>query len=218
MNGKQSALPEWSVRIRRLLNQQTLSQAELADRLGLSPATITRWLKGTHEPTSAAYIAMGNLSGAPEGIFFWERAGVDPAKFPEMKFRISVASMQVNLKNFNLVTSKKLSSRIAAQGTAAVVLPLLNAVAYGDRIPPKPHISLAEAEVEDVLMAPLGWCPHPDSMISMRVDGNSMMPLIAPGSIIAIDTAVLERSELDKKIAVFSHRDLGFKVARLQRL
>lgn len=195
-----------------------LSQADLAQRLGLSPATITRWVKGTHEPTGAAYIALGNLAGAPEGIFFWERAGIDPEKFPDMNFRISVSSMQVNLKDFNLVTTKKLSASIVGAGSSAVVLPLLNIVAFGDRIPPREHITLAQAEVEDVLMAPLHWCPHPKSMISLRIAGDSMMPLIGPGAILAIDTAVLERADLDKKIAVFSHRDLGYKVARLQRL
>ncbi len=52
----------------------------------------------------------------------------------------------------------------------------------------------------------------------MDISGDSMMPVIAPHSIIAVDTAVTDRSQLDKKLVVFSHRDLGFKVARLQRL
>jgi phage repressor protein C with HTH and peptisase S24 domain len=82
----------------------------------------------------------------------------------------------------------------------------------------KPHVPLSEAEVEDVLMAPLRWCPHPESMISMRVAGDSMAPIIPPDAIIAVDTAVTERDALDQRLAVFSHRDLGFKVARLQRL
>jgi phage repressor protein C with HTH and peptisase S24 domain len=52
----------------------------------------------------------------------------------------------------------------------------------------------------------------------MHLTGDSMVPVIPPDTVIAVDTAVTERSQLDKKIAVFSHRDLGFKVARLQRL
>jgi phage repressor protein C with HTH and peptisase S24 domain len=36
--------------------------------------------------------------------------------------------------------------------------------------------------------------------------------------VISVDTAMTARDQLDRKIAVFSHRDLGFKVARLQRL
>ena len=45
-----------------------------------------------------------------------------------------------------------------------------------------------------------------------------MQPVIPADSVIAVDTAVTERAELNKKLVVFSHRDLGFKVARLQRL
>jgi phage repressor protein C with HTH and peptisase S24 domain len=55
-------------------------------------------------------------------------------------------------------------------------------------------------------------------MLCLQIAGNSMVPVIYPESIIAVDTGVTDRAELDKKLAVFSHRDLGFKVARLQRL
>ena len=218
MTSTQDPKPEWSARIKRLLKKLGLSQAELAERLGVSPPTMTRWIKGSHEPTSAAYVSLGNLAGAPEGIYFWERAGIDPGRFPEMNFRISVTSMQVNLKDFNIVTTKKLSSKVMTENATAVVFPLLNVIAYGDRMPPKTLVTLAEAEVEEVLMAPLRWCPHPESMISMKVAGDSMIPIIPPNAIIAIDTAVTERAELDGKLTLFSHRDLGFKVARLQRL
>ena len=218
MKSTYAVQPEWCGHIKRLLTKLSLSQSELAIRLGVSPATVTRWIKGSHEPSSAAYVALGNLAGAPEGVYFWERAGIDSEKFPGMDLRITVSSMQVNLKDFNLVTTKKLSARVLTEGAAAVVLPLLNLVAYGDPVPPKSLATIAQAEVEDVLMAPLRWCPHPDCMISMRVAGDSMVPIIPPNAIIAIDTAVTERADLDQKLTVFSHRDLGFKVARLQRL
>jgi phage repressor protein C with HTH and peptisase S24 domain len=45
-----------------------------------------------------------------------------------------------------------------------------------------------------------------------------MTPAIPAGSILFVDTAVTDRDQLNKKIVVVSHRDLGFKVARLQRL
>lgn len=218
MNLLNGATPEWSGPIKRLLVKQTMTQADLAQHLGVSASTVTRWVRGSHEPTSAAYVSMGNLAGAPEGIYFWERAGIDPMKFPDMNLRIAVSSLQVNLKDFNLVTTKKLSAKVIAEGATAVVLPLLNLTAYADPIPPGPQVTLAQAEVEDVLMAPLQWCPHPESMISMRVSGDSMMPIVPANAIIAIDTSVTEREALDQKIAVFSHRDHGFKVARLQRL
>jgi phage repressor protein C with HTH and peptisase S24 domain len=55
-------------------------------------------------------------------------------------------------------------------------------------------------------------------MISMHLAGDSMFPVIAPGSLIFVDTAITDRDQLNQKIAVVAHRDLGFKVARFQRL
>jgi transcriptional regulator with XRE-family HTH domain len=196
----------------------SLSQADLAARLGVSRATVTRWMKGSHEPTSASYLAMGNLLGPPEAVFFWERGGVDPSNFPQTKLQAALSSLRVNLRDFTLISGRKLTRGVVESKSNAVILPLLNVTAYGDRVPPGPHVTIAQAEVLDVLMAPLSWCPHPENMICMHLSGDSMAPLIPAESIIVVDTGVTDRSELDKNLAVFSHRDHGFKVARLQRL
>jgi transcriptional regulator with XRE-family HTH domain len=215
---KPNLSPAWGDHIQVLIRKLRVSQAGLAGLLGVSPATITRWMKGTHEPTSSSYLALGNLAGAPEGLYFWERAGVDPANLPEANPGVALSSLRVKLKDFRLVAGRHLSREVVANQSSAVLIPLLNLTAYGDRIPPGPHVTLGQAKVEDVLMAPLSWCPHPASMLCMHVDGDSMMPVIAPDAIITVDTAVTDRAQLDKKLTVFSHRDLGFKIARFQRL
>jgi SOS-response transcriptional repressor LexA len=161
---------------------------------------------------------MGNLLGPPEAVYFWERAGVDPTTFPDTKLQATVSSLRVNLRDFTLVAGKKLTRGVVNSKSNAVILPLLNITAYGDRVPPGPHVTLAQAEVVDILMAPLSWCPHPENMLCMHLSGDSMAPLIPADSILAVDTGMTDRDELNKKLAVFSHRDHGFKVARLQRL
>ena len=208
---------EWSERILRLASELGLTQAGLAERLGVSPATVSRWIQGKYEPTADGYVALGNLAHGLDGIYFWGRAGVDTAAFPEATFRRTQSSLRVNLHDFNLITSRKLSAPLPGKGTA-VAIPLLNVSAYGDSVPPNENVSLSEAKVEEVLLAPLSWCPHPEHMISMHLAGDSMVPTISPGSILFVDTAANEREKLNQKITVVSHRDLGFKVARLQRL
>jgi transcriptional regulator with XRE-family HTH domain len=209
---------EWIAPIRRLMFQLGCSQAELAARLGVSRATVTRWMQGSHEPTSASYLAMGNLIGHPEADYFWERAGVDPSNFPDTKLQATLSSLRVNLSDFTLVAAKKLTRRDVENKSNVVVLPLLNITAYGDRVPPGPHVTLAQAEVLDVLMAPLSWCAHPENMLCLHLAGDSMLPLICPDSIIAVDTGMTDRAQLDKKLVVVSNRDVGLKIARLQRL
>jgi len=218
MPNHQHPPPEWSSRIRHLLSRLKLTQAALAERLGVSPATVSRWVKGTLEPGGETYVALGNLAGAPDGIYFWERAGMEPSQFTSPNLRPVYSSLQVKLKDFHLVAGGKLSRRVETEKSTAVVIPQLNLIAYGDRVPPNTRVTLAEAEVEELLMAPLHWCPNPESVIAMHVKGDSMAPLIQEDAILVLDTAVTERDHLHQKLAVFSHRDHGLKLARFQRL
>ncbi len=209
--------PEWSERILRLATVLGLTQAGLAERLGVSPATVSRWIQGKYEPTAEGYVALGNLAQRSDGMYFWERAGIDTSAFPEASFRRAQSSLKINLNDFTLIAGRRLSKLLPGQ-SGAVAIPLLNVAAYGDPIPPTENVSLSEVKVEEVLLAPLSWCPHPEHMISMHLSGDSMAPTISPGSLLFVDTAATDRDALNQKITVVSHRDLGFKVARLQRL
>ncbi len=217
MAGHKAPSNEWAERIRRLLGDLKLSQADLAERLGVSPPTVSRWLQGRHEPTAESYVALGNLAHPPDGVYFWERAGMDTSGLLDASFVKALSSLRVHLRDFRLVATKKLSRHLAVKGNA-VAIPLLNVTAYGDRIPPHENVSLSQVEVEEVLLAPLDWCPHPENMISMHLAGDSMAPVIGAGSILFVDTAVKDRDRLHQRIAVVAHRDLGFKVARFQRI
>ncbi len=208
---------EWAIRIRRLLAELKSSQAGLAERVGVSPATVSRWLKGRQEPTAECYVALGNLAHPPDSVYFWERAGMDSAAFSDASLRESFSSLPVKLRDFKVIASRKLSRQLAGKGNA-VAIPLLNVTAYGDRIPPKENVRISQSDVEEILLAPLSWCPHPENMIAMHFDGDSMLPTISAGSILFIDAAVKDRDRLHQHIAVVAHRDLGFKVARFQRI
>lgn len=215
ITAQQSLVPEWADRILRLISDLKITQARLAERLGVSPATVSRWIQGKHEPTAEGYVALGNLAPRPDAVYFWERAGMDVANLPDTSLYRAASSLRVNLDELNVVAGKRVSKDLTA---GAVAIPLLHASAYGDPIPPGENVSLAEVEVEELILAPLAWCPNPEHMIGMHLQGDSMMPVVPPGSILFVDTAVTDREQLDKKLVVVSHRDLGFKVARLQRL
>jgi len=212
-----TSVPEWAGRILRLVEGLKLTQAGLAERLGVSPATVSRWIQGKIEPTAEGYVSLGNLAPRSEGTYFWERAGIDISNFPDASLRKAATSLQVSLQDFSIVGTRRASQQLESRRTA-VAIPLLNVSAYGDHVPPDENISLSAAEVEEVLLAPLDWCPNPENMMSMHLVGDSMTPAISPGSILFVDTAQTDRDQLNQKIVVVAHRDLGFKVARLQRL
>jgi transcriptional regulator with XRE-family HTH domain len=215
MPAQQNPTQEWSERIQRLLRDLKMTQSALADRLGVSPATVSRWIQGKHEPTAQTYVALGNLAGPPEGIYFWERAGLDTAGLPDAGMRRILASLRAQLQDFEVIASARQSKPLTGQ---AVAIPVLNVTAFGDRVAPRQNVVLSQSEVEDVVLAPVDWCPHPENVIGMHLRGDSMMPLIAPESLVFVDTAATEREHLHQRLTVVSHRDLGFKVARFQRV
>jgi SOS-response transcriptional repressor LexA len=175
-------------------------------------------MKGTHEPTAEAYVSLGNLAGSPEDVYFWERAGINTASFPGSGSRALASSVRVKLTDFRLISGDKVSSELMTPKANAVAIPLLNVTAYGDEVPPKRHVHLSEATIEEVLTAPLEWCPHPGRTICMHLAGDSMLPLIAPNAVVAIDTHITDRTNLIGKIVLAAHRNTGFKIARLLRL
>jgi len=217
MPGQKANSVEWADRIRRLLATLKLSQAELAERLGTSPPTVSRWLSGRHEPTAESYVALGNLAGQPDGMYFWERAGIESDGFSDKSFREALSSLRIHLRDFKLIAGKRFSHSLPGKANG-VAIPLLGVTAYGDRIPPHEDVALSEARIEEIMIAPLSWCPHPEHMVSIHLEGDSMLPVIPPGSILFVDAAMKERDRLHQRIAVVAHRDLGFKVARFQHM
>jgi transcriptional regulator with XRE-family HTH domain len=215
MAAQQEPSHEWSTRIQGLLRDLKMTQSALAERLGVSPATVSRWTQGRHEPTAQTYVALGNLAGQPDGVYFWERAGMDISSLSDTGLRQVLGSLRTRLQDFKVVVGGKPSKPLAGN---AVAIPLLNVAAWGDRVAPHENVVLSQAEVEEVLLAPIEWCPNPEHVVGMHLHGDSMMPVIAPDSIVFVDTAVTDRDRLHQRLTVVSHRDLGFKVARLQRI
>src|SRR5436305_12785740 len=97
-NGTKAPVPEWSERILRLVEELKLTQAGLAERLGVSPATVSRWIQGKIEPTAEGYVSLGNLARRNEGLYFWERAGIDVSNFPDASLRKAASSRLVSRK------------------------------------------------------------------------------------------------------------------------
>lgn len=216
MPKERAAAPEWSARILRLLDELRITQAGLAERLGVSPATVSRWIQGKHEPTSEGYVLLGNLARGPECTYFWERAGVEISKLGESAEQ-PPASSGISGAEVQVLAGRR-PGHAAEKSLNAVAIPLVAAWAYGDAQPTRENVRISEAAVEEILLAPPEWCPNPEQMIAMHMAGDSMMPLIGPDSILFIDRSEMDRDKLNHKLVVVSHRDLGFRVARLERL
>lgn len=71
---------EWARCIAGLRRDLQLTQTELAEQVGVTAMTVSRWERGLVEPTASGYISLGNLSENKRAWFFWIRAGLDRDK------------------------------------------------------------------------------------------------------------------------------------------
>lgn len=69
--------PEWAQRVLALRKKLGLKQVDFATHFGVTQPAVSRWENGSKEPSVENYVRMGNLAGAPDCYWFWERVGLD---------------------------------------------------------------------------------------------------------------------------------------------
>ncbi len=214
---KSPTTPECARAILRLRQNMRLDQAAFGEMLHCSAMTVSRWERGVQEPPSHAYVELGNLAGDPACWFFWGRAGLRNEDLmrvvPQMRRRLERTAMP----DFEIVTAGSGGKKRLRSKVQLVAIPLLKVVAASHGEKGDGNSLLHQAPFESMIAAPKDWCPNPASTSCLRVKGNSMMPLIQDGYVVAVDSSQSERSKLNGKIVIAWHRDMGLTVSRLQR-
>lgn len=77
---KTLVVPEWTLsdRLAKARHMSGLSQAELAERLGLSLKSIARYEQGTHEPKRATLLAWAMACGVDPAWLITDNGGSVP--------------------------------------------------------------------------------------------------------------------------------------------
>jgi SOS-response transcriptional repressor LexA len=215
MKPRKRSLPEWANKILKVRHRLGLNQSEFAARLNYSAMALSRWESGSHEPTSEAYIQMGNLAGEPEASWFWTRAGMKSADLSRMFPEGGGILREANFPDFEIVVAgggKKIAK--AKSKTKLVAVPVLDVHAgthgrRGDQV-----LDLQKANVAEMIAAPLLWCPHPSATSCLRVRGSSMSPVINDGDIVAVDCSEVDVSTLNDKVVVAWNRRTGLTLSR----
>lgn len=212
---KASALPEWTRQITDLRERLGINQAELARRMECSAMTISRWERGLLQPSAEHFIQLGNLGDKSEAWFFWEMAGIQPAKMVQA---LGGSRAKKNLETPRLEVARAGAASVTAPKTSQVIgLPLLKAVVGAHGVPGDRRSSLRTIPASEIIGAPSSWCPNPGYTSLLRVKGESMEPLIRNGDILAVDSYQVERPELHGKVVIASSEEKGLCVSRLHR-
>jgi SOS-response transcriptional repressor LexA len=176
---------------------------------------ISRWERGVQEPPAASYIELGSLAGDPLCWLFWGRAGLRKEDLMRVMPKLSRRITQVNTIDLQLTSAGSAGRKPTTPQLIAI--PLLQVVAASHGGKGNCSVTLDEAPVESMIAAPKDWCPNPSTTTCLRVQGNSMSPLIYDGYILAVDYSETDRSKLGGKIVIAWHKDNGLTVSRLQR-
>jgi phage repressor protein C with HTH and peptisase S24 domain len=211
---KGNSLPEWATKITALREHLEINQAELARRMECSAMTISRWERGLLQPSAEHFIQLGNLGGKTEAWFFWEMAGIEPAKMVQALSATS-RKRRSNAPRLELARASAQSAN-PAHFPQVIGLPLLKGAVgalgtAGDRR------SLRTIPAAEMIGAPVSWCPNPAYTSLLRVTGHAMEPLIRQGDILAVDSFQTEREQLYGKLVVSSCDQQGLCVSRLRR-
>ncbi len=201
--------------ISRLRQRLDLSQTSFGQEVHSSAMGVSRWERGAQEPPSHIYIELGNLAGDPDCWYFWGRAGLRSEDVLRVLPKLRSRFQQPSLNSFKIVHAG--SSGKKPETPQLVAIPLLKIVAAtdgekGDNMP-----ILHEAPIESIMAAPREWCPNPTATYSLRVRGNSMNPLIYADYILVVDSSQTNRAQLDGKIVIAWHKDVGLTVSRFRR-
>jgi transcriptional regulator with XRE-family HTH domain len=199
-------IPEWSAKLAVFRKTLKLSQTEFGERLDTSAMAVSRWERGQVEPSSAAYIQLGNLANDPLCWFFWGRAGLSTSDIMRVLPAASHRLRQSRIANV-LVVHAGAAAKRSPKPTDFLAIPLLPVHAATADEDTEEVTDLDQLKPEALWAAPAEWCPNPSRTISLRVKGNSMSPLILDGYIIAVDTSDISRDRLLGEIVVAWNRE-----------
>ncbi len=211
------ALPDWAVRVENLRHQLKLSQSGLGQQLQYSAMAVSCWERGLQEPPADCYIKLGELAGNPDCWYFWERAGLKSSEVVRALPRDKRLFPKSFFPDFDIVVAGSGAKARSEKKTQLVAIPLLGISAgthgeKGDKV-----FDLNKVPAENMIAAPMAWCPHPASTSCLRVKGMSMSPLIHDGDILAVDYSEVNHADLDGKIVAAWHKDRGLCVSRFRR-
>jgi transcriptional regulator with XRE-family HTH domain len=209
--------PELSVKIRGLRRRLKLTQAGLAEQVGVSQVAVSRWESGQDEPSAAAYSQLARISGPPDCWFFWEKIGIrmsdiyralpdlEESRYKPPELTIEVLPARGALKQEGELKLKKRPD--------AVAVPLLHdpAAAGSPRL-------IEAAAVDRMVIADARDCPHPDATVCISVRGESMSPVLEDGYIVALDTFDTEPKRLVNEMVAARDPDGGVTIKWLRHV
>jgi SOS-response transcriptional repressor LexA len=164
-------------RIRAARKLCGLNQTDFGKRLGVSQAAISNWESDTDEPNPLAVSRLAEVMNNPDLVVeFLDASGIGNLLVAECKSYSSSETRANEVREIVLLRDP------SAAGTSRV---------------------LDSTEAETILRLPKTWFPPQGEIYALRIDDDSMAPVISDGSLVFVDTSKRNpETLLDKLVAV----------------
>ncbi len=187
-------------RLQAMLYRSPKTGAEIIKQVGIDEKTMRDFVEGRAVPKIAVATKLG------------EALMVDPLWLLHGIEDVPTRGGAPITANVTFITTP-LTRRSTRENPVFYLLPLISGAAAAG-----PPAAIVEDEIEDFIpsIKHSDWCPHPTKTVCLRVAGESMLPTIPDGGLVAIDLAQRDPEQLVGKICAFRYDD-GVGIKRLVR-
>jgi SOS-response transcriptional repressor LexA len=200
-------VPDWAVQIARFKDHMRLTQSAFAAKLGVSQAIVSAWLLGKKEPRSEMYFKMIRLSpNADAAAFLMKRAAdISGSYHVEGISKIMLGAQKKPVRSARGAKFGHLSTDVAE-------IPLLrDPAAAGTPRQIDPN------EIEQVIPFSQSLCPNPEETVCIKIQGDSMSPMLLDGYIVAVDTAQCDPARLRNQMVAARDPEGGVTIKWLRK-
>jgi SOS-response transcriptional repressor LexA len=213
--------PEWASKISDLRKVLGHNQAAFGKAIGVSQVAVSRWEAATDKPSALNFLRMAQLAkdNAASELhrFFYNLSNIDTVLAdkegrPLVEMPGHYVAPEVRLEMQAGRGSKNSSGGLKRKPDVVAVPLLKDGAAAGS-----PRL-IDEAAVEDIILIRRKECPHPDDTVCVRVQGDSMSPVLEEGYIVAIDTADRDPKKLVAQMVAARDPEGGVTIKWLRRV
>jgi len=172
---------------------------EVAEKLGVDKATVSRYLSGKNMPTIDGLIKISELTGFS---IDWLLTGKGAMKLSDDLTEKS--ETYKSAVNIIILTPDELKSRLKELESleSYVPLPLLP-----DSVIIKDAINIDDKDIEGFALIYKNWLQQDHIYRCVRIKDNSMLPILEEGFIVTIDCTENDPSMLEGKIVAAHYQD-----------
>ncbi len=193
--------PAWALKIKATRTRLGMNQGDFAAKLKTTQSNVSKWEAGEYKPSPELFMRMAELAGwdHPDALAFMEWGGVPGSFLKGESEKGLVPSVLIE----KALQQKTIKIDLSDRDTPEVRnIPLLkDAAAAGTAR------AVNEKEIEAIVPFPRIWIGNSGNLYAIKVDGDSMSPILESGYIAIVDVTQRDPKKIINRMVAARERD-----------